>query len=85
MAKLYDFLLQHAKFPFPLHELRTPDTTDISDFEVGLLEKEWKAKYAIRDAALVRKLCDTLQNILGDTVLAADIENRLLADFSPQL
>lgn len=44
-------------------------TTDVSDFEAGLLKSEWKAKYALRDDALVRKLCDSLKNILGDTAL----------------
>jgi len=52
-----------------LTKLRTADTTDVSDFEVGLLEREWKAKHAVRDDALVRKLCDSLQNILGYTAL----------------
>ena len=31
-------------------------TTDVSDFEAGLLESGWKAKCALRDDALVRKL-----------------------------
>jgi hypothetical protein len=51
-------------FPLP-DELRTVDTTDVSNFELGLLEREWKAKYAVRDDALVQKLCNSLQNILG--------------------
>jgi hypothetical protein len=86
MAKFHNFLVEHAKFPFPLpDELRTVDTTDVSDFEVGLLEREWKAKYAVRDDALVRKLCDSLKNILGDTVLSADSEKDLLTVFSPRL
>jgi hypothetical protein len=78
--------LEHAKFPSPLpDELRTYDTTDVSNIEVGLLKTEWKAKYAVRDDALVRKLCDSLKNILGDTVLSAYSEEALPADFSPQL
>ena len=86
MVNFHDFLVEHAKFPFPLPDkLRTYDTTDVSDFEVGLLEREWKAKYAVRDDALVRKLCDGLKNILGDTALPADAEEALLADFSPRL
>jgi len=86
MVKFHDFLVKHAKFPFPLpDERRTVDTTDVSDFEVGLLEREWKAKYAVRDDALVRKLCDSLKNILGDTALSADSEKDLLGDFSPRL
>ncbi len=86
MAKFHEFLVERAKFPFPLpDERRTVDTTDISDFEVGLLERERKAKYAVRDDALVRKLCDSLKNILGETALSADSEKDLLATFSPQL
>ena len=78
--------MEHAKFPFPLpDELRTVDTTDVSDIEVGLLEREWKAKHAVRDDALVRKLCDSLKNILGETALSADSEKALLANFSPRL
>jgi hypothetical protein len=86
MAKLYNFLVEHAKFPFPhTGELRTAGTTDISDFEVGLLERDWKAEHAVRDETLVQKLCHTLKNILGDTPLAADAENYLLASFSPNI
>ena len=37
--------------------------------EVGLLAREWKAQYAVRDeTSLVQKLCETLENILGDTL-----------------
>src|SRR6266849_7739925 len=88
MAKFHDFLVERAKFPFPLPDERRTvdsDTTDISDFEVGLLEREWKAKYAVRDDALVRKLCDSLKNILGETALSADSEKDLLETFSPRL
>src|SRR6266849_1074233 len=86
MAKFHEFLVERAKFPFPLpDERRTVDTTDISDFEVGLLERVWKAKSAVRDDALVRKLCDSLKNILGEIALSADSEKDLLAMFSPQL
>jgi hypothetical protein len=86
MAKFHDFLVEHAKFPFPLpDELRTADTADVSDFEVGLLEREWKAKYAVRDDALVQKLCHSLKNVLGETALSADAEEALLAVFSPRL
>jgi hypothetical protein len=86
MAKFHDFLVEHARFPFPLpDELQTTDTTDVSDFEVGLLESVWKAKYAVRDDALLQNLCDSLQNILGDTALSVDSEKYLLANFSPRL
>ena len=86
MAKFYDFLVEHAKFPFPLPgEIQTVDTTDISDFDVGLLAREWKAKHAVRDDALVQKLCDSLQNILGDSTLSADCELALLNFFAPRI
>ena len=84
--KLHDFLVAHAKFPFP-HPIedRTVGTTDVSQFEVGLLEKEWKALHAVRDDALVQKLCKTLKDILGDTPLSDVAENYLLASFLPQI
>ena len=84
--KLHDFLVEHAKFPFPLtEESPTVGTTDISAFEVGLLEKEWRAEGAVRDDTLVQKLCETLETILGDTPLAAGDEAYLLSHFSPLL
>ena len=84
--KLHDFLVQHAMFPFPHpSEDRTAGTTDISQFEVGMLEREWKAKHAIRDDTVVQKLCQALKNILGDTPLVAGADNYLLKSFSPQL
>ena len=62
---MHDFLVEYAKFPFPrLVEDKTFTTTDISMIEVGLLEAKWKANHAVRDNALVQKLCTTLANIL---------------------
>jgi hypothetical protein len=86
MSNFHDFLVKHAMFPFPEpDEARSIGSTDISEIEVGLLETEWKAKHAVRDDTLIQKLCDTLQDILGDTVLPADANNHLLAAFSPKL
>ena len=86
IMKLHDFLVQHAMFPFPhLNEDRTAGTTDISQFEVGMLESEWKAEHAIRDDTLVQKLCQALEDILGDTPLVAGADKYLLKSFSPQL
>ncbi|KAM6493292.1 hypothetical protein JOM56_011426 [Amanita muscaria] len=83
---LHDFLVEYAKFPFPRpDESQTAGTTDISKFEVGLLEPEWKATHAVRDDSLVQKLCHSLESILGDTPLAAGRENFLLERFSPKL
>lgn len=86
MVNFHNFLVEHGKFPFPHpDELQSADTTNISQIEVGLLEREWKAKCAVRDNALSRKLCDALKNILGHTVLPAKHKKGLLAKFSPQL
>jgi len=86
MSKWHDFLLEHAKFPFPHpSEDKSIGTTDISQIEVGLLERVWKANHAVRDDTLVQKLCHTLKDILGETLLAADAESYLLASFSPEI
>jgi hypothetical protein len=86
MSKLHDFLVEHAKFPFPpLDGCLSTNTTDISTIEVGLLEKEWKAKLAVRDDNLIQNLCGALEHILGDAPLADAAENYLLASFSPKI
>lgn len=86
MTTFHDFLVKHARFPFPhSDELRTVGSTDISLLEVGLLAQEWKAERAVRDDALVQKLCDGLEDILGDTALQTDAETFLLTKFSPLL
>jgi hypothetical protein len=86
MSKLHDFLVDHAKFPFPpLNEDISSSTTDISALDVDLVETEWKAKLAVRDDTLVQKLCDALKNILGDAPLAEGAEDYLLASFSPRI
>lgn len=86
MSKLYDFLVDHAKFPFPRpDELQAAGTTDISEFEIALLKTEWKANHAVRDEGLVQKLCHTLENILGNTVLTVHAQDKLLASFDPEL
>ena len=83
---LHDFLVEHAKFPFPVPDESRTDTTstDISVLEVSLLDREWKAGDAVRDATLVQKLCRTLETILCDTPVAGD-ERYLLSHFSPLL
>jgi hypothetical protein len=86
MLKLHDFLVEHAKFPFPhADDSRSTSSTDISNFEVALLEKEWKAQHAVRDDILVQKLCRSLENILGDTLLSPESKGYLLASFRPGL
>ena len=86
MSNLHNFLVEHAKFPFPQpNEGPSAGTTDISLIEVPLLEREWRANHAVRDNTLVEKLCSTLENILGDTLLAVDAENQLQSRFSPRI
>jgi hypothetical protein len=83
---MYDFLVEHAKFPFPpLSEDISSSTTDISALDVSLLEIEWKAKLAVRDDTLVQKLCDTLQDILEDAPLTEFGKDYLLASFLPKI
>jgi hypothetical protein len=85
MSNFHDFLVKHAKFYFPEpDEAKSVGSTDISSFEVGMLDPHWKAKHAVRDDALVQKLCGILRNILGDMELPAGAES-LLARFSPKL
>jgi len=96
MSKWHEFLLEHAKFPFPqlnkhpnipFHQLDEDTSVGtanmISQIEVGLLRPEWKANHAVRDDALVQKL--SLKDILGETVLPAGSESYLLQYFSPEL
>jgi hypothetical protein len=71
-------------FPVP-DESQSVGSTNTSPLEVGTLREAWKAKRAVRDTTLVQRLCDTLQNILGDLVLPADYKDSLLEAFSPQL
>ena len=86
MSNFHDFLVEHAMFPFPeLVGTRSINSTDISPFDVGLINAEWKAKHAVRDNSLNQKLCSVLQDILGDQVLPAATENFLLPAFSPKL
>jgi hypothetical protein len=86
MTTLHDFLVEHAKFPFPdTDESRTVGTTDISLFDVSMLGREWKAEHAVRDDTLVQKLCRMLMTMLGDTPLAPSDASQLLLYFTPKL
>ncbi|KAH9063415.1 hypothetical protein EDB87DRAFT_1558209, partial [Lactarius vividus] len=81
-----DFLSNHAKFPFPQPiEGGYVSTTDISTFGVALLDEQWKAQYAIQDKNLPHKLCQTLENILGDVCLPDGSEDQLLSMFGRRL
>ncbi len=86
MTTWREFLVKHAKFPFPQPvEDRSFDITDISNLEVGLLAREWRAQYAVRDETLVQKLCQSLENTLGDTLLPDDSEDQFLSLFGRRL
>ena len=86
MSNMHDFLAEHANFPFPQHsEGPSVGTTDVSMNEILLLKREWKANHAARDNTLFQKLCNTLENILGDTLLDVNAENQLLSRFLPMI
>ncbi|KAI9465415.1 hypothetical protein BJY52DRAFT_1202193 [Lactarius psammicola] len=87
MTTWREFMVEHAKFPFPDLVVggSVSSTTDISYMEVGLLAPKWKAKYAVPDETLVRKLCETLENILGDTLISDSSQNYLLSKFGRHL
>ena len=88
MTTWQQFLVEHAKFPFPLTQRRideSDDTTDVSLVEAGLLSPEWKAHHAVRDEHLLQKLCRTLDDILGDTHFPVGHEDRLLSLFGRRL
>lgn len=85
-ANLHDFLVEHAKFPFPVpNELRSAGATDISQFEVSMLDREWKANHAVRDDDIFQNLCNTLRDVLGDTPFTGDFQTYLPPSFSPIL
>jgi hypothetical protein len=82
MVKWRDFLVEHAKFPFPeTDENGAVNTTDISPYDVGLLEPQWKAEHAVRDSMLVQKLCRTLEDVVGEADVPNEREERLLRRF----
>ncbi|KAH9017321.1 hypothetical protein EDB85DRAFT_2096490 [Lactarius pseudohatsudake] len=86
MTTWREFLLEHAKFPFPDPvENRTVGTTDIFLEEVGVIAPEWRANYAVPDKTLVEHLCQTLDNILEDTVFPDDSQSDLLSKFGRHL
>ncbi|KAH9017317.1 hypothetical protein EDB85DRAFT_2294896 [Lactarius pseudohatsudake] len=86
MTTWREFLLEHAKFPLPDPvENRTVGTTDIFLEEVGVIAPEWRANYAVPDKTLVEHLCQTLDNILQDTVFPDDSRNDLLSNFGRHL
>ena len=86
MSNFHHFLVEHAMFPSPVtDETKSRGTTEISKLDVGNLETKWKATHAMKDDSLIPKLCQALQDILGDMELSAVAENHLRGLFSPQL
>ena len=62
----HDFLVEHAKFPFPECLIgASTSSTSLSEIDVGLLDDQWKARHAVRDNDLADKLCDSLRTTLG--------------------
>ena len=77
--------LEKARFPNPPIQIEGhAATTDVSLTDMGLVDENWKARRAIRDNALVDNLCDTLQQILGQTPLPQNADF-LRGGFSPAL
>ncbi|KAH9039312.1 hypothetical protein EDB85DRAFT_2287134 [Lactarius pseudohatsudake] len=85
MTTWREFLVEHAKFPFPDPVENPYVGTDISPKDVGDVAPNWRAKYAVSDKTLVQKLCQTLDNILGDTVFPDDSRNDYLLHFGRHL
>ncbi|KAH9009719.1 hypothetical protein EDB85DRAFT_2055807 [Lactarius pseudohatsudake] len=86
MTTWREILLEHAKFllPDPV-ENRTVGTTDIFLEEVGVIAPEWRANYAVPDKTLVEHRCQTLDNILEDTVFPDNSRNDFLSKFGRHL
>ncbi|KAH9048980.1 hypothetical protein EDB84DRAFT_1585806 [Lactarius hengduanensis] len=86
MTTWREFLVEHAKFPFPDPvENRSVNTTDISPEDVGKVDPKWRAQYAVPDEALVGNLCQNLDDILKDTVFPDGYRNNLLLYFGRHL
>jgi hypothetical protein len=86
MTTWHEFLLEHAKFPFPrLDESRSVGTTHVSTIEAQAIDPSWKATHAVRDENLVGKLCDTLEVILADDIFPENYRASLMRFFDPMI
>ena len=83
MSTYKEFLEKKAKFPFPCPGVSGIGATDISLKEVQSLAPEWKATYVVRDEDLLKKLCQSLGNTLGDSLIPVGEEKDLLLNFAP--
>ena len=87
----HDFLVEHAKFPFPDCPIgASTSSTDstpsrLSKVELGCLDAKWKALHAVRDNNLTNKLCDSLRTTLGEMTVTEESRNFLLRWFLPTL
>lgn len=81
-----EFLPENAKFPFPDTTTRSmyAHSADINPLLVGSIPQNFKAKYAVPDMTLVDKLCQTLDEILGDNPIMGPIPD-LLSMFGHRL
>ena len=80
----HDFLVEHAKFPFPDCSMGTSaSSTRLSEVDVGYLDDEWKALHAVRDNDLTNKLCGTLKTTLGEMTVTEDSRSSMLPWFLP--
>ena len=83
---LYDFLEEHAKFPFPDCLIGgSASSTGLSEVDVGHLDDQWKPLHAVRDNDLARKLYDALKITLGETTVTERSQTSLLRCFLPNL
>ena len=81
-----DFLVEHAKFPFPDCPIGAPaSSTGLSELDVGHLDDQWKPRHAVRDNDLAKKLCDALKATLGEMPVTEHSRNSLLRWFLPTL
>ena len=85
MTKWQDFLLEHAKFPFPnTGESTCTSSADLSRLDISRLNEKWRAKYTMQVTILLKTLCEILEEILGDTPIEG-FEDTLLSMFGCHL
>jgi hypothetical protein len=86
MTTWREFLLENAKFPFPnTTGSNYANSADINPLLIGSIPKNFKARYAVPDVTLVEKLCETLDEILGDTPISRGSMAQLLSMFGRHL
>ena len=82
----HDFLVEHAKFPFPECLIgASASSTGLSEIDVGLLDNQWKARHAVRDNDLANKLCDSLRTTLGHAPVTERSRSFMLRCLLPEI